>query len=96
MVAAEALHELGAHPGDGLALGLDLGIRTGFGDDWLRIGAVKIFADGSLVGRTAAVHDEYAGPDGACRLPAGRGGGPAGHDHRRAPLRLAGRHPRDR
>ncbi len=67
MVAAEALHELGAHPGDGLTLGLDLGIRTGFGDDWLRIGAVKIFADGSLVGRTAAVHDEYAGPNAAGR-----------------------------
>ncbi len=97
MVAAEALHELGAHPGDGLPLGLDLGIRTGFGDDWLRIGAVKIFADGSLVGRTAAVHDEYAGAGrGRPRLPADRRGGPAGHDHRRAPLRLAGRHPRDR
>ena len=67
MAAAEALHGLGAHPDDGLPLGLDLGIRTGFGDDWLRIGAVKIFADGSLVGRTAAVHDEYAGPDGAGR-----------------------------
>ena len=67
MVAAEALHELGAHPGDGLTLGLDLGIRTGFGDDWLRIGAVKVFADGSLVGRTAAVHDEYAGPNGGGR-----------------------------
>ena len=62
MVATEALHGLGAHPDDGLELGLDLGIRTGFGDDWLRIGAVKIFADGSLVGRTAAVHDDYAGP----------------------------------
>ena len=37
------------------------GIRTGFGDDWLRLGAVKIFADGSLVGRTAALHDDYAG-----------------------------------
>jgi predicted amidohydrolase YtcJ len=70
MVAAEALHRLGAHADDGLDLGLDLGIRSGFGDDWLRIGAVKIFADGSLVGRTAAVHDAYAGseaggPDGA-------------------------------
>ena len=47
MVAAEALHRLGAHADDGLDLGLDLGIRSGFGDDWLRIGAVKIFADGS-------------------------------------------------
>ncbi|MGD0607005.1 MAG: amidohydrolase [Streptosporangiaceae bacterium] len=67
MVAAEALHRLGAHPDDGLDLGLDLGIRSGFGDDWLRIGPVKIFADGSLVGRTAAVYDEYAGVAGAGR-----------------------------
>ena len=41
--------------------GLDLGIRTGFGDDWLRLGATKIFADGSLVGKTAAMHDPFAG-----------------------------------
>jgi predicted amidohydrolase YtcJ len=64
MVASEVLHSLGAHAGDGLVAGLDLGISTGFGDDWLRLGAVKIFADGSLVGRTAALHEPYAG-DGA-------------------------------
>jgi len=77
MTAGEVLHPLGAHPGDGLVAGLDLGIRTGFGDDWLRLGAVKIFADGSLVGRTAAVHDPYAG-DGAGDGPrAGDGDGMA-------------------
>jgi hypothetical protein len=64
MSASEVLHPLGAHAADGLVAGLDLGIRTGFGDDWLRLGAVKIFADGSLVGRTAALIDPYAG-DGA-------------------------------
>ncbi len=64
MPAAEVLHALGAHDGDGLVAGLDLGITTGFGDDWLRLGPVKIFADGSLVGRTAALIDPYAG-DGA-------------------------------
>ena len=64
MIASDALHPLAAHPGDGLELGLDLGIRTGFGDDWLRIGAMKIFTDGSLVGRTAAMHDDYTGPPG--------------------------------
>ena len=64
MPAAEVLHALGAHAGDGLVAGLDLGIKTGFGDDWLRLGPVKIFADGSLVGRTAALIDPYAG-DGA-------------------------------
>ena len=73
MVAAEVLHALGAHPDDGLNLGLDLGIRSGFGDDRLRIGAVKIFSDGSLVGRTAAVDDPYAGPDGYPDPGAGRG-----------------------
>jgi len=61
MAASEVLHPLGAHASDDLVAGLDLGIRTGFGDDWLRLGAVKIFADGSLVGRTAALIDPYAG-----------------------------------
>jgi predicted amidohydrolase YtcJ len=61
MVASDVLHQLGAHPDDELDLGLDLGIRSGFGDDWLRLGAMKIFTDGSLVGRTAALHGAYAG-----------------------------------
>jgi predicted amidohydrolase YtcJ len=65
MTAGEVLHPLGAHAADNLVAGLDLGIRTGFGDDWLRLGAVKIFADGSLVGRTAAMHEPYHGSDGS-------------------------------
>jgi hypothetical protein len=64
MVVSDALHALAADPADGLELGLDLGIRTGFGDHWLSIGAMKIFTDGSLVGRTAAMHDDYAGIPG--------------------------------
>src|SRR5690606_8622595 len=40
---------------------LDLGMRTGFGDDRLRLGPVKIISDGSLIGRTAAVHDCFCG-----------------------------------
>ena len=40
---------------------LDWGIRTGFGDDRLRIGPVKLVADGSLIGRSAAVHECYCG-----------------------------------
>ena len=40
--------------------GLQQGIRTGWGDDWLRIGPLKMFSDGSLIGRTAAMHDPYA------------------------------------
>ncbi len=43
---------------------VDLGLRTGFGDDWLRIGGIKIFADGALGPRTAAMIAPYEGePD---------------------------------
>jgi predicted amidohydrolase YtcJ len=47
------LHDLGA-VGDGATwFGLDLGLRSGFGDDRLKIGATKIATDGSLIGRSA-------------------------------------------
>lgn len=42
-------------------LGLDLGIRTGLGDDMLRVGPVKIVADGSFIGRSAAMHACFHG-----------------------------------
>jgi predicted amidohydrolase YtcJ len=38
-----------------------LGIRSGFGDEWLRIGAVKIFSDGSLGARSALMIEPYEG-----------------------------------
>ncbi|MGH2592893.1 MAG: amidohydrolase, partial [Anaerolineae bacterium] len=38
-----------------------LGLRSGFGDDWLRIGSVKTFADGALGPRTALMIDPYEG-----------------------------------
>ena len=64
MVAAEALHDLPYAAADGDGFGLDLGIRTGLGDDWLRIGAVKVFSDGSLIGRTAAMCCDFEGEAG--------------------------------
>lgn len=43
---------------------ISLGIQTGFGDDWLRIGPAKLFSDGSIGGRTAMMHAPYEGqPD---------------------------------
>ncbi len=36
------------------------GVRTGFGDEWLRIGAYKVLADGSSSGPTAATRQPYA------------------------------------
>ncbi|GIK55622.1 MAG: amidohydrolase [Chloroflexi bacterium] len=38
---------------------IGVGLRSGFGDDWLRIGSVKIFADGALGPRTAAMLAPY-------------------------------------
>ena len=35
-----------------------LGVQTGFGNEWVRIGPAKIFQDGSG-GRTAAMFDNY-------------------------------------
>lgn len=35
-------------------------LRSGDGDDYFRIGAVKLFADGSLGGRTAALEEPYS------------------------------------
>ena len=64
MVVSDAFHPLGAHPADGLVTGIDLGLRTGFGDDWIRLGPVKIFTDGSLSGRTAAMTEPYDGGAG--------------------------------
>ncbi len=43
---------------------LDSGLRRGFGDDWIRIGALKLFADGALGPKTALMFEPYAGePD---------------------------------
>ena len=38
---------------------LAAGVRTGSGDEWLRVGAVKAFSDGSLGARSAALFDPY-------------------------------------
>jgi hypothetical protein len=43
---------------------IELGVRRNFGDDWLRIGGLKLFADGALGPRTAYMFDPYVGePD---------------------------------
>ncbi len=43
-----------------LEYAIGVGLRSGFGDDWLRIGGVKIFADGALGPRTAAMIEPYS------------------------------------
>ncbi len=38
-----------------------LGLQAGFGDDWVRVGGIKLFADGALGARTAALFLPYEG-----------------------------------
>lgn len=40
-----------------------LGLRTGFGDEWLRIGQLKIFTDGALGSQTAGMEEPFEGTD---------------------------------
>lgn len=42
-----------------LSAARELGQRTGFGDQWLHLGSVKIFSDGSFGARTAALREPY-------------------------------------
>ena len=38
-----------------------VGLQSGYGDEWIRIGALKIFADGSLGARSALMVEPYEG-----------------------------------
>ncbi len=46
----------------------EAGMTTGFGSDRLRVGAVKLFADGGMSSRTAAVDEAYLDPPGEMGL----------------------------
>lgn len=48
-------------PLENLDHAIALGLRSGFGDDFLRIGSVKAFADGALGPQTAAMIQPYLG-----------------------------------
>lgn len=65
MVAMENLHAVGSSPADGIELGLDLGIHSGFGDDMLELGPIKMFTDGALMSRTAALTADFCDHPGA-------------------------------
>ena len=49
------LRVLKSIPLESLSQAVEVGLRSGFGDDWLRIGSIKAFADGALGPRTAAM-----------------------------------------
>lgn len=65
MVASDMLHAVTANAADGLRRGVDLGLRTGLGDSRLSVGALKVYTDGGMMARTAALTEPYlAGPGG--------------------------------
>ena len=55
-------------PGERLDEAIALGLRTGFGDDCLRVGHVKFFADGGQGARTAWMLEPYQ-DTGSCGMP---------------------------
>ena len=75
---------------------LNLGIKTGFGNDWLKIGGVKMSIDGGITGRVAAFSEPYADDPCRCgliRIPAEELDETVDAYHKRRTPRL---HPRDR
>jgi len=46
---------------------MSAGIGRGFGTEWVKIGAIKIFLDGGMSSRTAAVSKAFENPPGAGR-----------------------------
>ena len=66
MPVIDALASLGVHRDEPARIGLGAGVRTGWGDDWLQLGPVKVFTDGSILGRTAQLSEPYEGRPGYC------------------------------
>ena len=56
-------------PGSLAERAAELGLRSGLGDDWLRLGGVKLFADGALGPRTAWMEEPYEGEPDNCGMP---------------------------
>ncbi|NUT54111.1 MAG: amidohydrolase [Saccharothrix sp.] len=61
MVSADRLEPVSAHADDNIRRALPLGLRTGLGDDRLAIGPLKLWADGGMMARTAALTSPYEG-----------------------------------
>jgi predicted amidohydrolase YtcJ len=56
-------------PEENLDAAIQAGLRSGFGNESLRIGGVKIFSDGALGARTAYMLEPFEGEPGNCGLP---------------------------
>ncbi len=61
MPSLDVLREIGNSAVDGFRRGIDLGLRSGFGSDWLGIAAQKIVLDGGMQVETARLSNPYHG-----------------------------------
>ncbi|MFJ6674498.1 amidohydrolase [Actinosynnema sp. NPDC091369] len=68
MVSADRLEPVKAHADDGIRRAVPLGLRTGLGDDRLSIGPLKLWTDGGMMARTAALTRPYENMDTAGQL----------------------------
>ncbi|WP_367131531.1 amidohydrolase [Saccharothrix sp. HUAS TT1] len=68
MVSADRLEPVAAHAADGIGRAVPLGLRTGLGDDRLSIGPLKLWTDGGMMARTAALTWPYEGMETAGQL----------------------------
>ena len=66
MPVADVLHELTPFEHERPWFGLDLGLASGFGDEWLKVTSVKFMVDGSLIGGTAYMTQPYRDRPGEC------------------------------
>jgi predicted amidohydrolase YtcJ len=65
-----ALRVVKGIPREMLDKAMSLGLRTGFGSEWLTVGALKMFADGALGPQTAWMLEPYeASPGAGCGIP---------------------------
>ncbi len=62
------LRVLKSIPMEDLDDAIALGLRSGFGNDFLRVGGIKAFADGALGPRTAALLSSYEGEEENCGM----------------------------
>lgn len=63
MPSLDVLHDLPTNAADGFRRGLDLGLRSGFGSDWLGLAAQKVVIDGGMQVETARMSRAYEGTD---------------------------------
>ncbi|MGW4110012.1 amidohydrolase [Actinosynnema sp. NPDC004786] len=68
MVSADRLEPVAAHAADGIRRAVPLGLRTGLGGDRLSIGPLKLWTDGGMIARTAALTRPYEGMETSGQL----------------------------